>query len=86
MTQKEKAKELVDKFKKLSKKKCDCLEYMCVCFRIPDYKAKKMALICVDEIIKSQPQYLPMINMGNAMIDNPAIEFYEGVKQEIEKL
>ena len=56
MTPKEKARLLIDRFKRLSKKKCDCLEYSCTCFSVPTYKAKEMALIVVDELIKETPK------------------------------
>ena len=52
MTPEEKAKELIDKYENLTRDPCDCLEYSCICFSVPEYKAKEMALICVNEIIK----------------------------------
>jgi len=73
MTSKEKAKELIDKYINLTEE-CDCLEYMCVCFRIPEYKAKECALITVDEILKVALFY----NDSQA-----EIPYLEEVKQEI---
>jgi len=52
MTVKEKAKELIDKYTDLTND-CNCLEYMCICFRIGEYDAKRCALIAVDEILKT---------------------------------
>ena len=79
MTPKEKAEELVEKYINLTDY-CDCLEYMCVCFTMYDYKAKQCALIAVEEILNT----LYSIPFGNAL-DNE-LEYWEEVKQEIEKL
>ena len=73
MTPKEKAKELIDKYTNLTND-CDCLEYMCICFRIGEYDAKRCALIAADEIL-SVPYLLKNEHW-----------FYKEVKQEIEKL
>ena len=72
MTAKEKAKELIDKYINLTEE-CDCLEYMCVCFRISEYKAKQCALIAVNEIL-------------NLDIYQSDQWYWQEVKQEIEKL
>jgi len=56
MMPKEKANQLVDRFKMLSKKKCDCLEYSCTCFNVYTYQAKRMALITADELLKANPK------------------------------
>ena len=75
MTPKEKAKELVSKFSS----------------KLPFYsekdnlsKAKQCALICVDEIIKSQEKSND--GYGGHSLTNLEIEFYQEVKQEIEEL
>ena len=81
MTPKEKAKELVDKYIDLSDE-CDCLEYSCICFTMYEYKAKKCALIAVDEIIKSNPTKVT----ENAVWFKLNIEYWQEVKQEIKKL
>tara|TARA_R110000868_G_scaffold88543_2_gene246828 strand:- start:5 stop:238 length:234 start_codon:yes stop_codon:yes gene_type:complete len=77
MKPKEKAKELIDRFKSLSQKKCDCLEYSCTCFRVPTYKAKEMVLIAVDEILN---------NDGFTQFDNYLTDYWKEVKQEIQNL
>lgn len=46
--------------------------------------AKKCALIAVDEIIKSQPELVSGLGMGNAMFKNPLIDFFKQVKTELE--
>lgn len=77
MEAKEKAKELVNEFRKklgIPSKHYD--------------KAKQCALICVDEIIKSQ--YRDLLDMfdedfANANIDNQS-NYWNEVKQEINKL
>ena len=46
--------------------------------------AKKCAIITVDEIIKSQPKLISGLGMGNAMFNNPLIDFYKQVKKELE--
>jgi len=48
--------------------------------------AKKCALICVDEILKSLPKTVSGWGFGNAQFTNPQIKFYEEVKEEISKL
>jgi len=73
MNPKEKAKELILKYTNLTDK-CDCLEYMCVCFSMYDYKAKQCALIAVDEVLS-----VPYLLKSESW-------FYKEVKQEIEKL
>ena len=54
------ADEIIEKYEGLEGS-CNCLEYMCVCFTVPDYKAHEMALIHVEGIIDeyklTAPQY-----------------------------
>ena len=59
MTPKEKAKELVDRFKKLDTT-FDGVDVLC-------HEAKQCALICVDEILKTHPNsnFMPIINEWN---------------------
>ena len=45
------ADEIIEKYEGLEGS-CNCLEYMCVCFTVPDYKAHEMALIHVEGIIE----------------------------------
>jgi len=90
MEAKEKAKELIEKYKGLSKKKCDCLEYTCSCFKIYDYQAKRCVLILVDEIIN---EYKTMNNTQSGIVIGEdyytiadLIEWWQEVKKEIELL
>lgn len=79
MTPKEKAKELVDKFRNeftLVKK-----DYNVDLYR----DAKQCALIAVDEIIASNPCYEDADRGGNFMWNNNTY-YFEEVKQEIENL
>jgi uncharacterized protein YvpB len=77
MTSKEKAKELVDKFK-----------YNTRTWNFSNgwedrfYNAKDCALIAVDEILKVLNDYWNQ----DCKINNTKIGYYEEVKQEIEKL
>jgi hypothetical protein len=76
MTPKEKAEELVDKFRIISYGK----------YSIPTKnKAKKCALIAVDEII-IQWEYIDtyLSDLGGEL--NPNLKYWYNVKQEIEKL
>ena len=71
MTPKEKAEQLVNKY-----------------FRdinLDWYDAIECALIAVDEIIKSEPSQKSMI-MGGVQLRYLAIDYWQEVKQEIEKL
>jgi hypothetical protein len=80
MKPKEKAKELIDKYINLTEE-CDCLEYMCICFSIPEYKAKQCALIAVDEIL--------IAITFNTYDEEEHIKedmFWNEVKKEIKKL
>ena len=70
MTPKEKAQELFDKFNKP-----DTTHYPYV------HNAQQCALIAVDEIIDSEPQY----EWSNDYWKNPN-DFWQEVKQEIENL
>lgn len=82
MTPKDKAKELMNKYTNLTDN-CDCLEYMCVCFTLYEYKAKQCVLIAVDEIDKvlqsSSTKEDPYINLLS-------LEYWQEVKQEINNL
>lgn len=49
-------------------------------------QAKKCSLIAVDKIIEAIPKYTPLNGFGSALFDNPDIEYWKEVKQEIEKL
>jgi hypothetical protein len=72
MTPKEKAIELIEKYRDVSISFVDSIEGTCD-MRMNNEDAKECALIAVDEIIES--------------IDNFEIQdFYSDVKQEIEKL
>jgi len=77
MTPKEKAKELIQKYNELPEE-CSCYEYMCICFRMGDYYAKKCALIAVEEILNNK-SFLISITLQD-------INYWQEVKQEIEKL
>lgn len=73
MTPKEKAEELVDK-------------YLLLQIHIPYHEtAKQCALIAVDEIIKSNP-IIPLQFMIESEAIDAAVEYWQQVKQEIEKL
>jgi hypothetical protein len=72
MTPKEKAEELIDKFIKVEGFDYDC-EY------IHKTMAKECALIAVDEIDKA-------IGWHPFEVPNKEIEYWQQVKQEIEKL
>ena len=88
MTPKEKAKELINKYINLTEE-CNCLEYMCVCFRISEYKAKECALIAVDEIINVCPYIDLKIRETEDQLsafDFQFVSYWQEVKQEIEKL
>ena len=78
MTPKEKAQELRDKYQSCE---INFLEYAWVCPK----GAKELALIAVDEIIKSNPtdSYSDAF-IGTKSYDNSS--YWEQVKQEIEKL
>lgn len=52
---------------------------------VDDYCAKQCALIAVDEIIKSEPTFNSSIFQGSFLISDNT-EYWEEVKQEIEKL
>jgi len=86
MTPQEKAKELVDSFKRLSQKKCDCLEYSCTCFKVYTHQAKRMTLITANELIKSSPARSPINDSSDFMPHFKAVIFWQEVKTEIEKL
>jgi hypothetical protein len=77
MTAKQKAEELIDKYTDLTND-CDCLEYMCICFRIGEYDAKRCALIAVDEILD--------LSIGHFDDLHPFVNFWQQVKNEIQLL
>ena len=82
MTPKEKAIELVDKFYQTTPNEAWINEPLGI---VKEYKAynqsKECALIAVDEIIDSEPQY----EWSNDYWKNPN-DFWQEVKQEIENL
>ena len=81
MTPKEKANELVNSFRIiLMNEDTDCgNEILCTLISI------KCALIAVDEIIKTLNEDIKDINVvGNILLD--LIDYWQQVKQEIEKL
>lgn len=78
MTPKEKAIEIVNKYIDLSDE-CDCLEYRCICFTMYEYKAKKCALIAVDEIIDIYWN-LPGCGIGSKL------QYWKKVEREIDEL
>ena len=71
MTPKEKAKELVDRFKKLDTT-FDGVDVLC-------HEAKQCALICVNKILHELEEEEDGYRMDR-------VEYWEQVKQEIEKL
>jgi hypothetical protein len=81
METKDKAKELIEKY-------ADALPS--VFYNSEEAKnyarAKKCALIAVDEIIKSSPARSPGTDSSDFMPHFKAVIFWEEVKQEIEKL
>lgn len=88
MTPKEKAKELVNKFTKIEGFDYDC-EY------IHKTMAKECALIAVDEIIKSEPRNPNDVDWDDVGATyqyyyeaqhEEALNYWQEVKQEIEKL
>jgi len=81
---KQKAKELVDKFENIdlpcscgNESTCD----VCVCGYVDRPHAKQCSLICVDEILELTVLYWEL----NTTPKNNR-KYWEGVKQEIEKL
>jgi hypothetical protein len=79
MIPKEKAEELMAKFMAIKSTK---LSYFSVIY-LP--VAKLCALIAVDEILKSNP-IVPLSYMLESEALDAAIEYWQEVKQEIEKL
>lgn len=80
MTPKEKAEELYVKYIRT----CKISEYYPL--YMSDHEiSKQCALIAVDEIIKSEPSQKSMI-MGGVQLRYLAIDYWQEVKQEIEKL
>lgn len=73
---KEKAQKLISNFENLSQKECDCLEYMCTCFKMYRSKAKECALILVDEILSSE--------CADKFREMQHQVYWEEVKQEIQ--
>lgn len=77
--EKEKAKELVDKFENIS--------IMCNTRDLDNEDAIKCALICVDEILKIQPlRSTKMAAKLDRYSESDSAEYWQEVKQEIEKL
>ncbi len=81
MAAKEKAKELVDKFKPNA--------YIGACEDDDElmelYHSKQCALIAVDEIVKTLNEDIKDINVvGNVLLD--LIDYWREIKQEIDKL
>jgi len=74
MTVEKKAKDLVNKFLRLSET-CSCLEYNCICFTVYKDKAKKMSLISIKEIMETQDN-----------VWENTIEYWNSVKKEVVKL
>jgi hypothetical protein len=72
MKTKEKALELVSKYRDLTEE-CNCLEYSCVCFTMFDFKAKQCALIAVNLVLSTD-----LYSMDR--------DFWINVYEEIEKL
>jgi hypothetical protein len=82
MTPKEKAIELVDKFYQTTPNECFVNEPIGIAGRYKAWnQSKECALIAVDEIIDSEPQY----EWSNDYWKNPN-DFWQEVKQEIENL
>ena len=84
MTPKEKAKELIEKFKNadFNCKGCDMVFCDVPCTMLNLSECKKCALICVDEIIKANPyseaqKYIPA---------HSTIKYWQEVREEILKL
>ena len=76
MTAKDKAKELVDRFKGVTR---PFSKRRTLKVDIHPEHAKQCALICVDEILES------LWNVGHSF-SNDEINYWQEVKQEIEKL
>ena len=74
MESKQKAKELVEKYKEFTED--NHAERYC--------NAKQCAIICVDEILNSNPSYDDYGGDGWKIIDNT--EYWQEVKNEIQKL
>ena len=86
MKPKEKAKELVDGFKKYAESdwlNSGLLEQETISNTII-FNAKKSALICVDEINNALQQIPDLKVSGNVLLDQ--IKFYQKVRNEITKL
>jgi hypothetical protein len=79
MTAKDKANELIQKYNELPEE-CDCNEYMCICFRMGDYYAKKCALISVEQV-RFFHDSLFYLTKGS-LLD----QYLDDVKREIENL
>lgn len=80
MTPKEKAEELVEKFRHAKSHKMS--DYS----TIYNPTAKVCALIAVDEVINSSPARSPINDGSDAMPHFRAVKYWEQVKEEIEKL
>lgn len=85
MKPKEKAIELVEKFKKYAHSNPSNESELF--YRILKENAKECALICVDEILQSKPTFLNSKNDVVYFLGNTETElFYRKVKKEIENL
>jgi hypothetical protein len=84
MTPKEKALELVNKYKNASFncKGCDMPFCDIPCTSLSLYESKHCALICVDEIIS----YIVINTNQSGLIRDFKKEYWETVKQELEQL
>jgi len=85
MTLKEKAEELVGKYKNLSNK-CNCKEYYCNCFYVAEDKTKECALIAVDELISQMLCLMKLFNEDRSEFEADEINYWNEVKKEIENL
>jgi hypothetical protein len=82
MTAKEKAKQLVEKFIEHTQEWDELDGYV-----NNIYKAKKCALIAVDEILEAIPNdYLDECEGGTYIAINEDVEYWQQVKQEIQNL
>lgn len=97
MEAKEKAKMLFDRYYKLNEATDACFgfcdkEPISVCDHtghgcgLWKTYAKSFALIAVDEILNALPKLVAADGYGSARFNNPNVDFYQAVKEEIEKL
>jgi len=79
MTAKEKAKELVERFK-------DLRNYSSYAYSLCNATATQCAIIAVDEILKSIQTVVLAQCYGSAQFENPDIAYWQEVKNELNKL